>query len=131
MTIVRPLDDFPLETIGAARGAARQVLLGPDTGSTFHTRRFIMEPGGGMPRHTNSVEHQQVVLRGEAAVGIGDEVHRITAGTVVHIPAGVPQWYRVEGDEPFEFLCMIPAEEDRVELLGAEIPTTPAPGGDR
>ena len=122
MTVVRPLDDFPLEPIGAARGASRQVLLGPDTESTFHTRRFVMTAGGGMPPHTNSVEHQQVVLRGEASVGIGDEVHRITAGTVVHIPAGVPHWYRVESEEPFEFLCMIPAGEDRVEILSPEIP---------
>jgi quercetin dioxygenase-like cupin family protein len=123
MTIVRPLSDAPLEPIGAGRGASRQVLLGPETGSTFHTRRFVMEPGGGMPRHTNSVEHQQVVLRGAARVGIGDDVHDIRAGTVVHIPAGVPHWYRVVSDEPFEFLCMVPAGEDRVELLGKEIPT--------
>ncbi len=123
MTIVRPADQFPLEAIGAGRGAARQVLLGPETGSAFHTRRFIMEPGGGMPRHTNSVEHQQFVLRGTARVGIGDDVHDMRPGMVVHIPAGVPHWYRVEGEEPFEFLCMVPAEEDRVELLGNDIPT--------
>jgi quercetin dioxygenase-like cupin family protein len=122
MTIVRPASDAPLEPIGAGRGASRQVLLGAETGSTFHTRRFVMEPGGGMPRHTNSVEHQQYVLRGAARVGIGGEVHDIRAGMVVHIPAGVPHWYRVEGEEPFEFLCMVPAEEDRVQLLGTEIP---------
>ncbi len=125
MTIVRPADATPAEIIGAARGARRQLLLGPETGSTFHTRRFRMEPGGGMPRHTNSVEHQQYILAGEAAVGIGDEVHRIRAGMVVHIPAGTPHWYRVESDTPFEFLCMVPAEEDRVELLGEGIPDDP------
>lgn len=122
MTIVRPAADAPLETIGAGRGAARQVLLGPETGSTFYTRRFVMASGGGMPRHTNSVEHQQYVLQGAARVGIGDDIHDIQAGMVVHIPAGVPHWYRVVSDEPFEFLCMVPSGEDRVELLGTEIP---------
>ncbi len=122
MTIVRPASETPFEPIGAGRGAARQVLLGPETGSDFHTRRFVMEPGGGMPMHTNSVEHQQYVLCGAARVGIGDEIHDIRAGMVVHIPAGVPHWYRVEGAEPFEFLCIVPAGEDRVELLGEEIP---------
>jgi quercetin dioxygenase-like cupin family protein len=122
MTIVRPASEIPLEPIGAGRGASRQVLLGPETGSTFHTRRFVMEPGGGMPRHTNSVEHQQYVLRGAARVGIGDEIHDIRAGMVVHIPAGVPHWYRVEGDEAFEFLCMVPSGQDHVELLGDAIP---------
>jgi quercetin dioxygenase-like cupin family protein len=123
MTIVRLASDTPLESIGAGHRAARQVLLGPETGSTFHTRRFVMEPGGGMPNHTNSVEHQQYVLRGAARVGIGEDVHDIRAGMVVHIPAGVPHWYRVEGTEPFEFLCMVPAADDRVELLGSDIPT--------
>lgn len=123
MTVVRPMDDFPFEPVGAGRGTSRQVLLGPDTDSTFHTRRFVMAAGGGMPPHTNSVEHQQVVLRGSASMGIGGKIHRVTAGTVVHIPAGVPHWYRVESDEPFEFLCMIPAGEDRVNILSPDIPS--------
>lgn len=123
MTIVRAASDSPLDPITAGQGASRQVLLGTETGSTFHTRRFVMTPGGGMPEHTNSVEHQQYILAGRARVGIGGEVHDIEAGMVVHIPAGVPHWYRVEGEEPFEFLCMVPAGEDRVELLGTEIPT--------
>jgi quercetin dioxygenase-like cupin family protein len=85
-------------------------------------RRFVMLPGGGMPRHTNAVEHQQLILRGGGAVGIGEEVHRVQAGDVVHIPAGTPHWYRAEGEEPFEFLCVVPDDEDRLELLGHEIP---------
>jgi quercetin dioxygenase-like cupin family protein len=123
MTIVRKASDTPFEPIGVARGASRQLLLGAETDSTFHTRRFVMEPGGGMPRHTNSVEHQQFVLAGHARVGIGDTIYDVGPGTVVHIPAGTPHWYRVEGEAPFEFLCMVPADEDRVELLGTEIPS--------
>jgi len=122
MTIVRSASATPLDPIAAGRGASRQVLLGAETDSTFLTRRFVMEPGGGMPRHTNTVEHQQYILRGAARVGIGNEIHDIRAGMVVHIPAGVPHWYRVESDEPFEFLCMVPAGEDRMELLDTEIP---------
>jgi len=122
MSTVRPANQFPVEVIGAGQGASRQVLLGPDTASTFHTRRFIMEPGGGMPEHTNSVEHQQYVLRGSARVGIGDEVFDVGVGTVVHIPAGIPHWYRVVSSEPFEFLCMVPAEKDEIQILGDGIP---------
>jgi quercetin dioxygenase-like cupin family protein len=122
MSTVRPAHQFPVEAIGAGKGASRQVLLGPDTASTFHTRRFIMEAGGGMPEHTNSVEHQQYVLRGAARVGIGGDVFDVEAGTVVHIPAGVPHWYRVVSPEPFEFLCMVPADKDEIVILGSEIP---------
>src|SRR5574340_1204464 len=52
------------ETVGAGRDTTRQVLIGPDEAPNFALRRFIMQPGGGMPRHTNTVEHEQYVLRG-------------------------------------------------------------------
>lgn len=70
-----------------------------------------------MPRHRNRVEHQQIVLGGSAEVGIGDEVYQVGVGDVVHIPGGVPHWYRTEGDTAFEFLCVVPDDEDRLEIL--------------
>jgi quercetin dioxygenase-like cupin family protein len=126
---IRRPEDLPVEGIKAGRGASRQVLTGPGEGAGFHMRRFSMEPGGGMPRHTNRVEHQQLVLRGRAVIGLGEEVHRVGAGDVVHIAPGVPHWYRAEGDEPFEFLCVVPDAEDRIELLGDEIPDAEPDGG--
>ena len=80
-------------------------------------RRFIMGPDGGMPRHTNTVEHEQYVLTGRARVGIGEEVFNVAAGDVVFIPAGVPHWYRASDAEPFEFLCMVPNLPDVVEVV--------------
>jgi quercetin dioxygenase-like cupin family protein len=117
---VRSARDLPAETVGAGRGTRRQVLIGPDDAPNFALRRFVMEPGGGMPRHTNAVEHEQYVLRGRARVGIGDEVYEVGADDVVFIPAGVPHFYEAlgdEGDEPFEFLCVVPNLEDRIEVL--------------
>ena len=113
---VKKAGDLPVETVGAGRGTTRQVLIGDDTGPHFQMRRFIMEPGGGMPRHTNTVEHEQYVLSGRADVGIGDETYEVSAGDVVFIPAGVPHWYRAREGEAFEFLCMVPNLPDRIEL---------------
>jgi len=94
-----------------------QVLLGPDDGVPhFAMRRFIMEAAGGMPRHTNRVEHQQFVLTGAARITIADEVHEVSAGDVVYIPAGAPHSYDVV-EAPFEFLCMVPDKPDAIELL--------------
>jgi quercetin dioxygenase-like cupin family protein len=45
-----------------------------------------MEPGGGIPEHTNTVEHEQYVLRGHAKIGIGTEELEVRAGDVVFIP---------------------------------------------
>ena len=70
-----------------------------------------------MPRHTNAVEHEQYVLAGRARVGIGDRTHEVSSGTVLYIPAGVPHFYEVL-EAPFEFLCMVPNAEDRIEILG-------------
>ena len=86
MSSVRHADSLPAEEVKAGTGTTRQVLIGPDEGPNFAMRRFIMEPGGGMPMHTNTVEHEQYVLRGSAQVQIGDQVHHVKAGDVVYIP---------------------------------------------
>lgn len=115
---VRHAQDLPRDVVSAGTGTERQVLIGPDQGPNFALRRFIMRPGGGMPRHTNAVEHEQYVLRGSARVTIGDEVHQVRADDVVYIPAGVPHSYTAdEGDEPFEFLCVVPNAPDRIEIV--------------
>ena len=114
---VKHADEFPKEAVGSGKGTERQVLIGSDEAPNFAMRRFIMQPGGGIPAHTNTVEHEQYVLRGQAKVGIGDDVHDVKAGDVVFIPAGTPHWYEVGGDEPFEFICVVPNGPDEIKIL--------------
>jgi quercetin dioxygenase-like cupin family protein len=114
---VKHVNDVPVEPIAAGNGASRQVLIGPEVGPNFAMRRFMMEPGGGIPAHTNTVEHEQYVLRGRARIGVGREEFDVEAGNVLYIPAGMPHWYSVVGDEPFEFLCMVPNLPDEIEML--------------
>lgn len=114
---VKPADTVTREEVKAGRGTVRQVLIGPDVGPHFAMRRFIMQPGGGMPRHTNMVEHEQYVLRGRARIGIGDDVIEVKADDVVYIAAGTPHWYEALGHEPFEFLCVVPNKPDQIELV--------------
>jgi quercetin dioxygenase-like cupin family protein len=73
-----------------------------------------------MPRHTNTLEHEQYVLRGEATITIGEETHHVKTGDVVFIPEGAIHSYDNTGDEPFEFLCIIPHTEDPI-TIGDEI----------
>ena len=68
-----------------------------------------------MPRHTNTVEHEQFVLRGRARISIGDECFEVGPEDVVFIPAGVAHDYTVL-EAPFEFLCMVPNLPDTIEL---------------
>ena len=115
---VRHVRDVPAEPVGAGEGASRHVLIDGDEGPNFAMRKFVIRAGGHMPLHTNTVEHEQYVLAGRADVRIGDEVHRVEPGSVVLIPAGTPHDYRVVGANDFEFLCLVPNAEDRIEMLG-------------
>ena len=114
---VKRSENIPRESVGAGKDVSRQVLIGPNVGPNFAMRRFIIEPGGYMPMHTNTVEHEQYVLRGQASVKIGEEVYDVKDGDVVFIPAGVPHNYTTVGDIAFEFLCMVPNNEDVIKII--------------
>ena len=114
---VKNVDAVQKEKVGAGLKTFKQVLIGPDEAPDFAMRRFIIEPGGEMPKHTNSVEHEQYVLNGMAEIGIGDEIFKVKTNDVVYIPAEIPHWYKVVGDDPFEFLCVVPNKSDVMKLL--------------
>jgi quercetin dioxygenase-like cupin family protein len=113
---VRHVDTLPAEEVKAGKDTKIQVLIGPDQGPNFALRRFIMEPGGVMPLHTNKVEHEQYVLSGSAKVQIGDDVHHVKVGDVVYIPGGVQHNYEAE-ENGFSFLCVVPNQPDAIELV--------------
>jgi quercetin dioxygenase-like cupin family protein len=110
--------DVSAQPVQAGDRTTIQVLISAQEGPNFAMRRFVMQPGGGMPNHTNTVEHEQYVLRGRARIGIGADEFEVRAGDVVFIPAGVPHWYQNVGEEDFEFLCMIPNQKDEIRLVG-------------
>lgn len=115
--VVKASDSVERRPVAAGRATEIQVLLGEDDGAPhFAMRRFIMGEGGGMPLHTNRVEHEQYVLRGRARIAVAGTVHEVASGDVLYIPAGTPHSYEVvEG--PFEFLCMVPNQPDHIQLL--------------
>ncbi|WP_251329735.1 cupin domain-containing protein [Haloplanus pelagicus] len=115
---VKRADEIDYEPVDAAAGLSKGVLIGDSDGAPhFAMRRFTLEPGAEVPSHTNAVEHEQYVLSGEYVVGIGDEEHTVSAGDSLLIPAGVPHWYRNEGDEAGAFLCAVPNGDDTIELV--------------
>ena len=101
----------------AGRGVSMKMLLSPDESPNFAMRNFIIEAGGHMPLHTNTVEHEQYVLSGHARVVIGDKTIEAGAGDVLLIPAGVPHSYETLGEEAYSFLCLVPKGVDVIEVL--------------
>ncbi|NIP56535.1 MAG: cupin domain-containing protein [Gemmatimonadetes bacterium] len=103
--------------MAAGRGTRMQVLVGPEEGArNFALRRFVMEEGGGIPFHTNRVEHEQYVLRGRARIRIGEETHEVGPDDSLYIPAGTPHSYEVT-EGPFEFVCVVPNEPDEIRIV--------------
>jgi quercetin dioxygenase-like cupin family protein len=118
--LVKSANDVQPQVVKAGDKTTIQVLISSQEGPNFAMRRFVMQPGGGMPNHTNTVEHEQYVLRGRAMIGIGGEEYAVKTGDVVFIPEGVPHWYQNVGEEDFEFLCIIPNKPDEIKILEKE-----------
>ena len=114
---IKHAQDVEAQIVKAGDKTTIQLLISSLEGPNFAMRRFVMEPGGGIPKHTNTVEHEQYVLRGHASIGIGGETHDVNAGDVIFIPEGVPHWYQNVGLENFEFLCMIPNKPDEIKIV--------------
>lgn len=114
---VKHSQDVAANVVQAGTDVTMQVLIAAEEGPNFAMRRFVIQPGGSMPNHTNAVEHEQYVLGGAARIAIGDEEFSVKKGDVVFIPADVPHWYKAEGDEPFEFLCLVPNKPDTIALV--------------
>lgn len=117
MYLHKHLDTIEAAPQKAGQGVSMKMLLSPDESPNFAMRNFIIEAGGHMPLHTNTVEHEQYVLSGRARVMIGDKMIEAGAGDILLIPAGVPHSYETLGDEAYSFLCLVPKGVDVIEVL--------------
>lgn len=103
-------------TATAYKPWATRRVLAETTG--FHVRYFEVEPGGATSLEQHRHEHCVVVLRGQGQAVLGQEVHELGFGDVVHVAPDDPHQFRNDGGpEPFGFLCVVDAERDRPRPL--------------
>ncbi len=107
--------DIALRAYGAesseADRATRQVLIGSDENSPhFHMRYFAVQPGGYTSLDQHSHDHGVYVVHGRARLRLGDKEHDIGIGDVVYISGNEIHQFFTSGDEPFGFLCIVPAK---------------------
>lgn len=94
---------------GAER-ATRQILIGADEHSPhFHMRYFAVQPAGHTSLDQHPHDHGVYVLHGRARLRLGDEEHELGYGDVVYISGNEVHQFFTLGDEPFGFLCVVPA----------------------
>lgn len=104
-----PVRAYGPENSGADR-ATRQVLIGPDENSpNFHMRYFAVQPGGHTSLDQHAHDHGVYVLHGCARLCLGNDEYEISKGDVVYIPGNEIHQFFTLGDEPFGFLCVVPA----------------------
>ena len=114
---VRRAADVTYDSVDAAPGLRKGVLIGEGDGApNLAIRRFTLDAGASVPKHTNEIEHEQYVLDGEYEAGIEDDEYTVTAGDSLFIPAGVEHWYRNEGDTEAAFICAVPTGDDEIRL---------------
>lgn len=102
----------PVEMDGV-RGASMAVMVGRADGApNFAIRHFRVEPGGHTPRHSHDYEHEVFIVEGVGEVLLEGEYRPIRAGDVVYVPADEEHQFRVTGDTPLRFLCVVPVTRD-------------------
>jgi len=75
-------------------------------------RVFCLNPGGFTPRHGHDWEHVNYVIAGRGMLTIGSEVYELKEGDFALVPPGVEHQFQNQGDEDFEFICIVPERGD-------------------
>lgn len=66
---------------------------------------FAFDGGQGLSEHTTPHEATVVVLDGRARITIAGTAHDVSAGGILHLPAGVP--HALDAEEPFKMLLVM------------------------
>ncbi|HZS75585.1 MAG TPA: cupin domain-containing protein [Ktedonobacteraceae bacterium] len=108
-------EDVPVRSYGpensGADKATRQILVGMDENAPhFHMRYFAVQPGGHTSLDQHAHDHGVYVLHGQARLRLGESEHELHPGDVVYIPGNELHQFFTLGNEPFGFLCVVPAK---------------------
>ena len=110
--------DADYAELSKADGVRKAVILDESDGApNFRMRRYRLDPGAEVPKHTNSVEHEVHTADGAYVVGLEDEEHTVREGDSLLIPAGTVHWFRNESEAESAFVCMVPNGDAGIELV--------------
>src|ERR1043165_3155766 len=106
------IEQKPVEMPGATKTKMR-MLVGPaDGANNFHMRHFEVEPGGFTPHHQHDYEHEILILEGRGTAQSEQGERAFQAGDVIWVAPNERHQFRNTGDQPLEFICLIPAPRD-------------------
>lgn len=102
------IDAVDVEMDGAVGVKIRVIISENDGAPNFIMRRFTIEPGGHTPYHTHPWEHELYVLSGRGEAMQKGEAKELTPGTCVLVIPDEEHNFVNTGNEPLEFLCLVP-----------------------
>ena len=106
-TLVYKEDSSPFKNI------TRQILVDGVPDLQCQLRYFEVAPGGYSTLEHHKHVHLVVIIRGEGAVLIGDQVHHVHENDVLVIPSMAWHQLRATLDTtPLGFLCLVNVERD-------------------
>ena len=109
---IRHFEDIPETTVtmaGAERAKMRLLISEQDGADNFAMRMFTVEPGGHTPFHFHNYEHEVFVLAGSGVLKGADGEQPFRAGDAIFITANEKHQFVNSGEQPLQFLCLIPA----------------------
>lgn len=97
--------------------------------SAFVIGSWIEAGGCGPDLHFHDVDQAYYLVRGQSNVQLGDETHRISAGTFVHIPAGTGHRnWNDSAEQEFHIEIIVPATAPAVPIAKFVSAPADAPG---
>jgi quercetin dioxygenase-like cupin family protein len=116
--VIRGDDDMDYEQLSIGTGVRRATMLDESDGTpNFRMRRYRLEPGAEIPKHTNEVEHEVYNVSGEYVAGIGEQERVVSEGDTYLIQPDTVHWFRNESDEVAEFVCVVPNGDTGTEVV--------------
>ena len=84
-----------------------RLVSGDDTAGAFDLSLITQPPGIATPLHVHTHEAEAFyVIEGTLTYQAGEQVHHLTAGSFIYLPAGMPHAFRITGATPVRFLGM-------------------------
>lgn len=109
------------ETYKLAKGnwnkIIRKVLVGDSLKTKSHVRYFEIAPGGRSSFEKHRHEHIVIGIRGSGRVFLDNRSHKISFLDVVYVSPDTPHQFLNPFNEPFGFLCVVPAKRDKPVII--------------
>ena len=109
------ITDLPLDTENNfLENTEKRIVFGPNGRfeDKFVVRNFRLQPGVEAKPHEHPWSHLITCLGGKGAFIIDGEVAPLTPGDWCYVPGGIIHFFRNEGEDVFEFQCIVPPEGD-------------------